>query len=230
MTKPNDPILKSEKLSSLTQNLAKQKANAAQSRAEVWRLTKMVSPHNNYDVTSSTVWDSDIAEFARIGLINGRQEICVVPTGDQDESARRKVALDRTLAGETLATPIGIKEQIETAQRQWSATEDAIEFLTREIEQEKTALAIQYSKTMKPKHDALMDTVCKKILETHAAWRDLYALKRHLIDSEVGLRGLCLTMPDFLSAPNNPHSEMADFLRSAKNDGFISAVPKEMRL
>jgi len=57
---------------------------------------------------------------------------------------------------------------------------------------------------IKPKHDALMESLCKKLLEVHGAWLAVYDLKNHLIGSEVGLHGLCLTTADFLGAPNNP--------------------------
>lgn len=236
MTKPNpDPILlTSEQLTSVSQNMARLKASAAQSRAEIWRCAKILFPDRTYDETSSTVWDGDVAKFARIGLVHGRQqgqqEKGAVRTDSNDETARRKEAIERTLAGESIVTPTSLREQYESEQSKLSATLDAIEFLAGEIEREKTALAIQYSKEMKPKHSALMDTVCKKILETHAAWRELYDLKRHLIDSGVGLRGLCLNLPDFLGTPVDPYSDMADFLRAAKNEGFISKLPAELVL
>jgi hypothetical protein len=232
MTNPKpDPILTSDKLTALHQSLAKQKANAAQCRAEVWRLTTLLSPASAYNETSSTVWDADVAKVARIGLLKTTQKNRVVSTPDgQDEAARRKDAIERTLAGETIVTPTSLREQLESENLKWSAAEDAIEFLIREIQREKTALAIEYSKKMKPKHDALMKSFCQKQLEAHAVWRELYDLKRHLIDSEVGLRSLCLTTPDFLGAPNDPRSEMGDFFRAAKSDGFISTVPVELRL
>jgi hypothetical protein len=231
MTKPNDPILTSDKLTADTQNKKRLLASAAQSRSEIWRFTKILYPEQTYDETSITTWDAGTATVARIGLLKTTQKKVVASTDDQDDAARKREAIKRTLAGEPIETPTTIREQFESEQRKLSATLDAIEFLTREIERETTALAIEYSNTkMKPKHDALMKSFCQKQAEAHAVWSEIYELKRHSIDNGVGLRGLFLTTPDFLGAPNNPHSEMAEFFRAAKNGGFISSVAKELRL
>ena len=223
MTKPNSvPILHSDKLASLLQDLEKLKSKAENCRANVWRMTQVLSPHVN-DVTVSTVINEKD---------EAAQKKAVVPIGidAQDEAARKEDALKRTLAGEPLAESIGIQEKLAKEHRQWAAYEDAIEFLTRAIESERTTLAIQYSKQCKPKHDELMKRLCIPLLEAHAVYSELYALKRHLIDSGVGLRGLCLTMPDFLSTPNNQYSELADFFRAAKREGHLKEVPKELRI
>jgi hypothetical protein len=224
-------VLKSPKLTSLLEDRDKLKARAPQSRAEVWRLTKQLSPQA-HDATVSVVMDDDAPTRARIGLKGGRNEKGVVYTGgldEQDEAARREDALKRTLAGDPLAESIDIKAQLEREHRQWSAIEDAIEFRNREIERERAVLAIQYCKELKPKHDDIMRKLSKSLLETHAAWLELFNLKRHLVDNEVGLRGLCLTLPNFLGAPNDKHNEMADFLNTAKRDSFIKEVPEELR-
>src|SRR5258708_7061121 len=148
MTKPNSvPILKSDKLTSLLQDLAKQKSNAENCRANVWRITQLLSPHVN-DVTVSTVINEKD---------EAAQKKAVVPIGidAQDEAASREDILKRTLAGEPLAESIGIQEKLAKEHRQWQAYEDAIEFLTREIERERTTLAIKYCEQCKPQHDDL---------------------------------------------------------------------------
>jgi hypothetical protein len=211
--------------------LKKQKAKAKNSGAEVWRLNKLRSPQL-HDATVIRVTDADAPTKAFIGIKKTRDRPGVVSTGtdDKTEAARVDDILKRTLADEPLADSVAVEEQIEKEQRQWSAYEQAIEFLTREIDKEKAVLAIQYSKQLKPQHDELMRKLCKPLLEFHAAYCELYALKRHLIDNEVGLRGLCLTLPDFLSEPSNKYSEMADFFRALKRENYIKEVPKELRL
>jgi hypothetical protein len=223
MTKPNsDPILHSDKLTSLRQDLAKQKSKAENSRANVWRMTQIVSPHVNNVTVRTVINEKDEAA----------KKIAVVPIGidEQDDAARRDDELRRTLAGEPLAESIGIQEKLAKEHRQWAAYEDAIEFITREIEQERTLLAIAYAKTLKPKHDQLMKNLGNPMLAVHAALLDIYEIKRHLIDNGVGLRGLCLTLPDFLSTPNNPYSELADWFRAMKREGYISSIPNELSL
>jgi hypothetical protein len=226
-----DPIPTSEKLTDLLLKKQNLKPRAEQSRATVWHLTKIVAPQIN-DATVSIVLDDDSPMAARIGLKRSSDPKKVVSTGidEQDEAARKKEALERTIRGEPLADSISIKEKLENEHRQWAAIEEAIEFCDREIKKEKTVLAIQYSKQLKETHNDLVKKVCKPMLELHAAWTELNNLKRHLIDNEIGLHGLCLTMPDFLSTPNNPHSEMADFLRAAKREGYIKEIPVEYRV
>jgi hypothetical protein len=225
-----DPILTSVKLTTDTANKTRLLASAAQSRAEIWRLTTLLAPASCYDETSTTTWDADVATVARIGLLKTTSTRKAVSNDGKDESAKKKEAIERTLAGETIETPTSIQQLRDSEETKLTATLDAIEFLTAEIAREKTALAIEYSKKMKPKHDAIMGRVCKTILEARTAYAELYDLKRHLIDNEIGLRGLCLTTPDFLGAPNDAYSDMATFLQAAKVDGFISAVPVGMRL
>jgi hypothetical protein len=230
MTKPNDPVLTSDTFTSLKETLTKQRVSAAHWRDETWRFTKLLAPVSCYDETSETIWDPDIAKVARIGLLNTTQKKEAASAGDYNEAARREDAIKKTLAGEALVTPVSIREELETAKLQWTAAEDACEYLEKEIRKEKTAFAIAYSAKLKPKADALIKSFCQKQLEAHAVWKEIYELKQHLLESEVGLRGMLLNLPEFLGAPNDPYSATADFFRAAKNDGFIKEVPKEMLL
>jgi hypothetical protein len=224
-------VPKSDKLTESLQSLETHKSKAKQSQAKVWRLTKLLSPQL-LDSTVTRTTDADAPTAAFIGIKKTRDKPGVVFTGteDKNEAARKDDILQRTLAGENLEVSTDIKAQLELEHRQWSAYEQAIEHLNREIDKEKSVLAIQYCKELKPKHDDLMSRLCKPMLELHAAYSEVYNLKRHLIDSGVSLRGICLTLPDFLSTPNNPHSEFADFLRAAKREGYIKEVPSELRL
>jgi hypothetical protein len=219
---PPPIILKSDKLASLLEGRDKLKVRAAQSRAEILRLTKIVFPQH-IDVTVIRIANTKdkVAEAARspgITLIGA----------DEQETALNDDILKRTLAGEPLSHTTGSKEKLDQEHRQLSAIENAIEFLDREIYKEKTALASQYCKTRLPDHDAKMKRLYAGLLETHSAWLDLYEMKRQLIDSGIGLRGICLNLPEsFLSTPNNSYSEMAEFFRIGKLEGYISKIPAE---
>ena len=188
----------------------------------MWRLTKALTPQ--FQESTVRIIADERTESAR--------KSGVISTGGIDEkaeTARNEDVLARTLRGEPLAEPTGTKEQLDKAHRQWAAIENAIEHVDREIQREKAALSIQYCNSLKAKEADLVRKVCKPMLELHSAWSDLYSLKRHLTDAEVGLRGICLIMPDFLSAPNNKFSEMGDFLRAARNAGYIKEIPVEYR-
>jgi hypothetical protein len=225
-------ILTSPKLTELKQKLDPLKVKAKKSQAEVWRLTKMMSPQL-LDSTVIRTTDADAPTAAYIGIKTPRDKPGVVSTGiidERAEAARKNDILQRTLAGESLEGSTDIKAQLELEHWQQAAYESAIEHLNREIDKEKSVLAKEYCKQLKPKYEDLMRRLCKQTLELHAAYSEVYDLKRHLIDNEIGLHGVCLTMPNFLSTPNNPYSEFADFLRAAKSEGFIKEVPKELRL
>ena len=226
----NEPVIASVTLTSIKENLTKQRASVAHWRGEAWRLTSLLQPAQCYAETSETIWDADVAKVARIGLLKTTQKKAVVSTTDQDEAARREDAIKKTLSGAPLVTPVSIQQELDAAKLQWTAAEDACEYLEKEIRKEKTALAIAYSAKIKPKADALIKGFCQKQLEAHAVWKEVYEMKQFLIDNEIGLRGMLLNLPLFLGAPNDPCSDAAEFFRAAKNDGHISAVPVGMRL
>ncbi len=223
MTKYSDHPLKSATLTALEEDRDKLKAKSKQSQAAVLRLSKILSPQS-LDVTVTRVDDlrkeaATAKAVAATGVIS-----------EQEEAARKADELQRTLNGESLADAASTREKFEREQRQWAAYESAIEFRTREIERAKTALAIEYCKTLKPTYDALMKRFCRPMLEAHAILLELHELKQHLIDTQAGLRGICLNLPDFLSAPNNQYSELADWFRAMKREGYINAIPKEFKL
>jgi hypothetical protein len=232
MTKANsDPIFKSEKLTAKFEKLDKLKTNSAQCRAEKWRLTKLLSPQV-HDATVTRFTDAEPPKFAYIGIkVAPQQGVIFTGVNEQDEVARKEDILKRTLAGETLPETTSVKEQIEKLDRQYAAYEDAIEFVTREIENEKAALAIQYSKQQKPKHDEIMCRLYKTLVAVHEVHSEWYSLKRHLIDTEVKLRGLCLTSPEeFLDTPLNKWSKVGDFFREGQRQGYIKEIPVEYRI
>jgi hypothetical protein len=218
----NDP-LKSEKLTSLRTGKAKQEERAAQLKAERLRLTTILHPQ----FTDAAVQRYTPNELTlKTHLFKGN--VSTHPNAEQDQAARKDEVLRRTLAGEPLENSVDTRAQLEQNHRQSAAIEDAIEFLTREIDRERSVLSIQYCKDLKKKETELMSQICKTLVQLHSPMKELFGIKRHLIDHEIGLRGICLTLPDFLGAPNQ-HSEMAQFLRQAKSDGYVSALPAELR-
>ncbi len=217
-----EPILKSDKLAGLNAKKAELRASAKLWNTERHRLAKILSPQY-HEVTVTRIDDVLKDAANRKGAVTGVID-------ETAEAARKAEELRRTLAGEPLANPSSIEEQLRVSNKQLTAVEDALEYVNGEIRSEKTALAIAYSKQRRPDHDRLMAKLCASLLETHKAWGEVYALKRHLVDEGVGLIGLCLTMPDFLGAPVDPYSDMADFFRAAKKEGFINAVPNELVL
>jgi hypothetical protein len=213
-------ILTSPKLTALTEDREALKAKAKQSRDEYWRLTKLLNPAH-MDVTVSHIEFAKPLNYAVIGIEHSlpHSVVSTDPQG-QEEAARKNDELQRTLAGQPLADSKSIREKLESTHRQWIAYEDAIEFRTREIDSERAALAVQYCKQLRPKYEDQMKRLCKTLIESHAALQELNALKRHLIDNQLGTRcGVCTDMPDFLPSPND--SEWGDFFRDAKRAGWI---------
>jgi hypothetical protein len=224
-------ILKSETLTALSEQRDKLTAKAVQCRAEAWRLTTLVSPQLHDATVVRSVDEGPPPKTAFIGLKNSPNKPGVLSTGanEVDDAARKEDILQRTLAGETLPETTGVKEQLEKVNRQYAAYEDAIEHLDRQIDRERTVLAIQYCNQRKPEEAELMRRVCKSLIDLHAVWSELHKLKQHLVDSEIGLRGICLDLPDWLGAPSDRYSEMAEFLILAKSKGHIKELPKAYR-
>ena len=218
-----EPILNSPKLTGVNAKKAELKPRAKHWNDERHRLTKILSPQY---MDETVIRIDDVKKDAA----NRKGAIPTDVIDETAEAARRAEDLRRTLAGQPLADLTSVEDQLRAEHRQWSAIEEAIEFVHREIKSEKTALAVAYCKQRRPDHDRLMVKLCASLLETHKTWAELYALKRHLVDEGVGLIGLCQTMPDFLGAPIDPYSEFADFLRLAKKEGFINSVPNELEL
>jgi hypothetical protein len=216
-----EQILKSDKLAALQLQKTQLRPRIKRWNDERIRLAKILSPQ--YLAETVRRVDDVVKEAASKAGASAA-------TVDPIETTRRAEVLQRTLAGEQVADGESAEVQLRNANMQLQALEDAMEFLDKEIRFEKKLLAIAYSKQNKHLHDNLMAKLCESLLKTHAAWGELFALKRHLIDSDVGLRGLCLTTPDFLGVPVDPYSDCADFFRAAKKDGFVDAVPKVLVL
>ncbi len=211
--------LKSDKLTGLLQGLAKLEKSAKQESADILALTRK---------TGAQVYDKTVVNVDNEKAFNA-QKAGAVHTGEPVES-ERDADLRRTLAGEPLAQSSDIRVLLDLAHRKRAATEDAIEHTMREIAKKKNVLAIEHCKSIKPKHDEQMRRLCKLLFDVHAVWSEIDGDRRELIDSGVGLRGVYLTLPDFLSTPNNQYSEFAAFMRAAKEAGFVNSIPKEFKL
>jgi hypothetical protein len=223
-----------DKLTDLTQKQDAQKAGSKCSKDEIHRLSKLKFPQQWTDSTVVRVTDVDAPTAAQVGLKRRTDQLAVVSTGmkEEDEIARKQEALRRVLANEPLSTAASVDEQLANAHRQFAAHEDAIEFLQREIDCEKNRRSAEYAKSYKATHDKQMLALFASALDFHAKWSEVYAGKRHLIDSGVGLRdGMYLNLPEsFLGTPNNPYSDMAAWFTAAKRDGFIKEIPQSLRM
>lgn len=222
----------SPKLTELVQKRETLKTKSKASQAEATRLNKLLHPQW-LNETVIRVTDADPPTTAFIGIKPRPDALGVVSIGgaSQHDDARKQEALERTLAGHSLADTSSIQEQRDRELRQVAAFEDAIEFVSREIEQEKNILADEYAKSLGLKHQEQMAALCKAMFDVHTKWTEVYNLKRHLIDSGVGLRrGLCGSMPEFLGSPNDPYNDMAGFFAAAKRQGYIREVPQTMQL
>ena len=156
---------------------------------------------------------------------NSRKTGPIPSKHDDDDERSQAEILKRTLAGEPVEFH-DIPAQLNLCHKQWRAYEDALEHVTQAIYREKNVLAIAYCKELKPAHDALMARLCKELAGVHPVHLELHNMRRDLIDSGIMLHGICLTMPDeFIGHPLNKWSEFGDFLRQAKQDGYIKSIP-----
>ena len=217
-------VLTSKKLTELTADKARLLSGTKSFRQEKLQLTQLQNPNQVHTETVRRIEDYSDAKdkAAHAGVIVTGIE------SEKVEAARKADALKRTLANEPLEDTGSIEDKIAKIDRAWAAHENAIEFRDREIFVEREFLAVEYTKKIKPQADQRMVKLGKAALDFHAAWLDANELRQHLIDEEVGLRGIFQTMPDWLSNARNKHSEFAEWMRAMKRDGFISAAPKEL--
>jgi hypothetical protein len=212
MTEQTLAVLKSEKLTALMETKSKLKDRAVQEQATVVRVSKALSPQF-VDVTVTRILDQK--DFLR-------RKSGVVSTGpnEQEEAARKADILARTLAGDSL-TGTGLKEQLDQANRNWAAIEDAIEHVDRQIYLERNALSKEYCKKVKPKYVDLITRLAKPMLELQTICGELNGLKRHLLDGEVGLHDIFqMKLPEFLTTSNSAHGEMFELFKDLKRAGY----------
>lgn len=74
-----------------------------------------------------------------------------------------------------------------------------------------------------------MTRLCNSLAEVHAAYVELFRIKRHLANNGHRFCGLFAVEPEFLDIPTDKTTELADFFREAKAAGYISSVPAELR-
>jgi hypothetical protein len=218
-------------ITSLTADREKLTARAATSRAEISRLSKLLFPHY-LDVTVVNVDLPVKISAAVLGApslaITGTKPGIVTTAADEENAARNAEIIKQTIAGHSLNEKTSNEEKLNQEHRQLAAIESAIEFVDRELYKQKHKLAVEHCKNKRPEHDAIMRRLYAALLETHSAWSELYALKRELIDTGIGLHGICQHTPEtFLSTPNNAYSPMADFFREGLRHGWTKKIPAE---
>jgi hypothetical protein len=147
---------------------------------------------------------------------------------EKEEPTRRADNRQRLLAGEPLPNnSTDVRRQ--HIQRELFAIDDAIRDIDQDVYRERDFLAIHYCKTLEPKEAALMSKTCKSAAEFHESYTALYGMKRHLIDNGIGLRNICLTLPDFLGPADDRGGAFASWFREAKRKGYTSDIPVELR-
>jgi hypothetical protein len=144
------------------------------------------------------------------------------------DAKRRQDDLERTLRGEPLAERTDTKARLDELNRRAQAEESAINFLEKQIAAEKYKLAVEHCRALKPKEAKIMAALYKALADVHSAHCDLNDMRQTLIDDGIGLRGICLNMPDFLDNPRNKNSNLAEYFHEGHKNGFINAnvIPK----
>jgi hypothetical protein len=155
--------------------------------------------------------------------------LLTIGTTDNEAAKDKDTEIQRTLKGETIDCS-DIRSELAAEQKQWRALVDAGEYLDGQIRLEKDKLATEYCKTLKPKHDAAMARLLGHLVDAHVVHSELSEIRRHLIDSGILLRNICLMMPAVDAVLGNSkaaHSDLGNLFRAAKSEGIISKVPAE---
>ena len=139
------------------------------------------------------------------------------------------VLVDLVLAGKEVPTSIDIESELKRGMAEWHAIESAKEIQVRKIEESKKAAERKLCDSLRPEHDKLVTRLCKSLAETHAAYIELFRMKRHLAGNGIGFCGLFAVEPEFLDPPTDRTTHFADFFRDAKTAGYVSTIPAEFR-
>jgi hypothetical protein len=218
-------IPSSEKLKSLEKDLAKLKATAAISSAEIARLTSI----NRTDNIAVTVKNS-FKETKRATI-----ELLAEPASNRSsdtssQEADRQADRDAVLKGLPLSEQTDVKTLLTAQHRLRGALEDALISVERDIRAEKQRLAILHSKELKPEYDKDIGIVFKSLLDLYPTLLRLQELKRHLVDDGIGYReGTFAINPETLfDNALNKNSTLANFLNEGVRLRYIKQLPKEL--
>jgi hypothetical protein len=132
------------------------------------------------------------------------------------------------LAGEPFLAP-DIDAELNRLTAEWRAIEEAKEIQTRIIAAEEKGAGAKLREAIKPTHDKIMVRLCKALVDTHAAYSELFRMKRELAGNGIGLGNLFDADPEFLEIPTDRASCLAEFFREAIKGGFMTTMPKELR-
>jgi hypothetical protein len=163
------------------------------------------------------------AKEAKAQLAGERLQALIAAGIDPDRDAR----VAKIVAGQDLSVSTNLKEQLVQNLTGYSELKEGRRLLAIQIAAAKQKAGRSLCLLAKPHHDAIMKRVCSLLVELHSAHAELFALKRELIDKEIGIfDGVCALLPDFLDVPTNRSSPMADFCREAVKHKYLRAVPE----
>ncbi len=72
-----------------------------------------------------------------------------------------------------------------------------------------------------------MKKLAPLICDVHAAWNDIFSIKRAMLSQGLQLHSIFEIEPDFLGLPDDPSSDLAAFLRECVGAGYLRSLPKE---
>lgn len=211
----------SANLTRLTNALDARKEDRKKYGAEYRRLANLLRP----DSGPSVVRHERQVEKATIDLTDRNPVSGKTTPGAIDEDAQRADDVARIERGESLEETPDIKTQMATVARKAQATEIVIEKLEEEFRVEFTKLAAAHCKTLKTDHDKRTRRFLELFGEAFGVYSELNKTKRDLIDSQIGFGGLFNVDFDFMRG-----DEVASMFHDAVKAGYISSVPRELRV
>jgi hypothetical protein len=223
----NYTIPSSEKLKSLEKKRAELKATAAISSAEILRLTNLGRPGS---IGETVVNRTRPATHATIETWSDPSTNRSSDLSAQESA--RNADRDAILSGQPLAERTDVKMLLAQQNRRRGALEDGLESIERDIRIEKTRLAIEYSKELRPEYDKEIGIVFKALVDLYPTLLRLNGLKQHLVDNGIGFReGVFAINPEALfDNALNKYSPLATFLNEGVRLQYIKQLPKEFVL
>lgn len=171
------------------------------------------------------------SEIARAEEITGRKQEVErrahqlndrVRTGPTAEE--RAADAERVVKGEALPD---FDAELRLALREFRALEDAEKAQLVRVESARKAAARGISDEMRPHYQRGMKKLVPLLCDAHAVWKDIFAMKRAMLNQGLQLHGIFEVEPDFLGFPDDPTSDFAGFLRECVDAGYLRSIPKE---
>jgi hypothetical protein len=169
--------------------------------------------------------DADLNARSKAVSAKVRELRAVKDNGLTPDARASRAELVRS--GQPLPDSANVDAELANLMVEWRAIEDAKEIQTQRIYDARKDAARKLCQTLKPQETKLMKVLCTSLIDAHAAWSELFAMKRGVMNQGERLYGLLTADPqDLLGIPSDLSSDFHDFMRDAARSGYCRELSR----